>query len=179
MFNRGVHWVRNHFIVGPQDRVNLFEVTIRAVGGLLGAFSLAPEHTILRDKARDLVDACLFAFNTPTSLPMGLVSLHSQQAHEQYGASTIAEVGTLQLEYLTLARLTLNGIYRDKVNGATATIAALGRPLYTQFISPRTGQTTDTTITFGARVDSLYEYVNMHISRYNTHIHHHLTFFFF
>lgn len=47
---------------------NLFETTIRHLGGLLSAYDLSNEHALLR-KAKELGDMLYMAFDTPNGIP--------------------------------------------------------------------------------------------------------------
>lgn len=49
--------------------VSFFETTIRYLGGFLSAYTLSQEKVFL-DKAVELADALLPAFDTPTGIPM-------------------------------------------------------------------------------------------------------------
>jgi mannosyl-oligosaccharide alpha-1,2-mannosidase len=46
-----------------QEDINVFETNIRVVGGLLGAYELSRDSLFL-DKARELVDRLMIAFDT-------------------------------------------------------------------------------------------------------------------
>lgn len=56
------HKVKNN------EPVQLFETVIRYVGGLLSAYDLSHEKVFV-DKAVELVEYLLPAFNTPTGIP--------------------------------------------------------------------------------------------------------------
>ena len=87
------------------------------------------------------------------------------------GASTIAEVATLQLEFRALSRHTGNPVYDALASRVIDYLAAmpeagddtwpadLPRGLYPMFISVESGKFTSQEITLGARADSLYEYL--------------------
>lgn len=58
----------------PQDsELSVFETTIRFVGGLLSCYALTGD-TVFRDKAAEVADALLPAFDTPTGLPYALIN---------------------------------------------------------------------------------------------------------
>ena len=158
-----------------QEDINLFETTIRVLGGLLSSYSLlgsysgadailskVPRQQLL-DKATELADSMMFAFDTPTGLPFGTLGLGSRRKTNPSwsgGASTIAEVGTLQLEWQYLSLLTGKPQYAEKVNKVTEVLDGMEKPLglYPMFVDPSSGSFTSQTITFGARGDSIYEY---------------------
>ena len=149
------------------------QVTIRVLGGLLSAYEATGERALL-SKADELGTQLLFAFYTPTGLPYGTVGLKSKTRYNpkwSRGASTIAEVATLQLEFKALSRHTANPAYdavaqrvADYLRGMPARGAAfwpddLPRGLYPMFISVEDGKFASNDITLGARADSLYEYL--------------------
>lgn len=58
----------------PQDsELSVFETTIRFVGGLLACYALTGD-TVFKDKAVEVADALLPAFETPTGLPHALIN---------------------------------------------------------------------------------------------------------
>lgn len=52
----------------------MFEVNIRFVGGLLTCYALTGD-VMFRDKARQIADKLLPAFQTPTGIPNALVNI--------------------------------------------------------------------------------------------------------
>jgi hypothetical protein len=61
------------------------------------------------EKAIDLADRMLPAFETPSGLPFPVVNLGKREGHHTKdfpGLSSIAEVATLQLEFRYLSHLT-------------------------------------------------------------------------
>lgn len=73
-------------------QVSVFETTIRVLGGLLSAYDLSGDGVFL-NKARELGDRLLGAFDTPSGIPYGHVDLHTQKSDEQWhGSSLLAEV---------------------------------------------------------------------------------------
>jgi len=161
-FDQCVAWITENLKFGKQKEINLFETTIRVLGGLLGAYSLRPEKILLQ-KAVELADAMMFAFDTPTGIPHGTLDLENQKGHNPSwtaGHSTVAEVGSIQMEFRLLSRLTGNPGYRQKVQPSIGWLkkALDHQGLFTQFISPETGRLRPGVITLGARVDSVYEY---------------------
>lgn len=103
-----------------KGQVNLFETTIRVLGGLLSAFHLLGKDSkmaskittdpiIFKDLAIDLADRLYTAFSdSPTAIPYSDVVLSARTAHPAYndgGASSTAEVATLQMEFWYLSQL--------------------------------------------------------------------------
>ena len=94
----------------------LLQVTIRVLGGLLSAYE-ATEHPTLLSKADELGRALFYAFLTPHGLPYGTLNLKTGGRYNptwSRGASTIAEVATLQLEFRVLARHTGRSAYDSR-----------------------------------------------------------------
>lgn len=54
-----------------------FETNARLVGGLLSCFALTGD-VVFRDKAQQLVDKLLPAFESPTGIPYALVNFKTQ-----------------------------------------------------------------------------------------------------
>ena len=104
-----VQWVDASLHFGMQEEINVFEVTIRIVGGLLSAYE-ATGHSPLLHKAEEIGRRMLFAFHTPYGLPYGTIGLRSGKRYNpswSRGASTVAEVASLQLEFRALSRHTV------------------------------------------------------------------------
>jgi len=155
-----LEWIRDDLTFGHQVDINLFETTIRIMGSLLASYHLKGEQIFL-DKAKQLADQMIYAFDSPTGIPYGTLNLQTRTKFNpgwSGGASTVAEVGSIQMEWQYLSRLTNNPIYEQKVDLVITRLKDLNRALYGMFISPDKGHMTSTVITFGARVDSLYEY---------------------
>ena len=153
-------YIADYLQFQEQEEINLFETTIRVMGGLLAAYGLTND-TLFLHKAQDVADGMIIAFDSPTGLPYGTVSLRSRVASNpdwSSGASTMAEVGSIQLEWSYLSEATGEPLYEEKVDTITARIAGLNKALYPQFINVATGACTSSVITLGARVDSIYEY---------------------
>ena len=165
-FDLAVEWVRTGLRFGEQEDVNLFEVTIRVLGGLLSAYELSHERTLL-DAAEQLGTRLLIAFDSPTGLPYGTLGLKSKKKYNPgwcKGASTVAEVATLQLEFRALSRHTANPAFEAAAQRVMAHLRGMRRPaslpagLYPTLISPETGEFASSDVTLGARADSVYEY---------------------
>jgi mannosidase alpha-like ER degradation enhancer 2 len=91
--------------------VQVFEVTIRLLGGLLSAYQADGDREFLR-LATDLADRLLPAFDSPTGMPYRYVNLHTGVTRDP--VSNPAEIGTLMLEFGTLSKLTGNPDYYAK-----------------------------------------------------------------
>jgi mannosidase alpha-like ER degradation enhancer 2 len=81
--------------------VSTFETTIRALGGLVSAYELSGREGLLR-LAVELGDGLLPAFNTKTGIAQPHVTFF--RGGGGAGQTTIAEAGTLQVEFGGLAK---------------------------------------------------------------------------
>ncbi len=91
---------------------NLFETSIRALGGLLSAYQLSGEAVLL-EKAKDLGYRLSGAFQTPSGIPFCDVNLRTGKGKlPVWGAdSSLAEIATIQLEFRELSRRTGNRFF--------------------------------------------------------------------
>ena len=72
-FKEARDWVESKLHFDHSD-VNLFETTIRVLGGLLSSFHLTADNMFL-NKAKDLADKLMGAFDTPSGIPFSDVYL--------------------------------------------------------------------------------------------------------
>ena len=174
-------WITSHLLVDQSEDVNLFETTIRVIGGLLSAYELTgvlmeqPAGRVLRQHSRragllrvaaDLADRLAVAWqHEGAPIPYSTVGLASGKASNPSWepATSTSEVLTLQLEWYKLAELTGNATYAQLASASMAHVLAhppkAGDWLLPMYIHPVTGQWRSTHITWGARVDSAYEYM--------------------
>jgi ER degradation enhancer, mannosidase alpha-like 2 len=138
--------------------VQVFEVTIRLLGGLLSAYEMDGDPRFLR-LAGDLGDRLLPAFRSPTGMPFRYVNLRTGATRDP--VSNPAEVGTLMLEFGTLARLTNRPVYYDTAKRAAEQLFARRSKigLVGSTIDVRTGAWQDGTSHIGGGIDSWYEYL--------------------
>jgi len=143
--------------------VNLFETSIRVLGGLLSSYRLSGDAVFLA-RATDLAQRLLPAFKTRSGIPFSDVNLLTRKARGPAWNpdSSTAEVATLQLEFNQLSHVTGDSRYSEKAMAVSRHISALPKreglvPIY---ISTKDGQFRQySTITLGARGDSYYEYL--------------------
>jgi len=163
-FKRAHDWVKHSLGFNVNRAVSFFETTIRVLGGLLSAYDLSREPAFL-DKAKDLGQRLSAAFDTPTGLPRAEVNLatrHSTNAGWTGGASLIAEVGTVQLEFSYLSRATGDPVFAQKSQRVLDHLDSITKPhtgLYPIYVDPNTGHFANNKITMGAMGDSFYEYL--------------------
>jgi len=165
----------------PDVYVNVFETSIRVLGGLAAAHHLAPggdEELLL--KAAQLAPRLAGAFAaTPTGIPLSDVCLASRRAKApDWGHdSSVSEASTLSLEYVALAaaaadvtegplapyRLPLAAAAAASLKSQRVVVSAAAKHdglVVGKFISPASGTFSPPRLsTLGARVDSYYEYL--------------------
>ncbi len=138
--------------------VKNFEVTIRLLGGLLSGFEMTRDQRLLL-LAAELGTRLLPAFDSPTGMPYMFVNLKTGRTS---GArSNPAEIGTLVLEFGTLARLTNKPIFFDKAKNALVQLfrrrSKIG--LVGEEIDVETGEWLSRASHVGGGIDSFYEYL--------------------
>jgi mannosidase alpha-like ER degradation enhancer 2 len=138
--------------------VQLFEVTIRLLGGLLSAYQMDGDPGFLR-LAGDLGNRLLPAFDSPTGMPFRYVNLKTGETRDP--VSNPAEIGTLMLEFGTLSKLTGNPVFYDKAKRAVMELyrRRSGIGLVGSTIDVRSGEWQDSLSHVGGGIDSYYEYL--------------------
>ncbi|GAA6000206.1 hypothetical protein JCM10207_007905 [Rhodosporidiobolus poonsookiae] len=163
-YKRARDWVET-LSFDLDDKFHTFEITIRVLGGLLSAYHLSGEtDKMLLDKAVDLAERLLPAFETPSGLPMSFVNLAKRTGipdADNHGYTSVAEAGTLQLEFKYLSELTGNPVYWDKVKKVMDVIRDQPSKdgLVPIFMNAQTAQFVLSDIRLGSRGDSYYEYL--------------------
>lgn len=147
--------------------LNLFETTIRHLGGLLSAYDLSLEPALLK-KAKELGDMLYLAFDTPNGLPSFWLDFRKAKTGHQVAGTNdpSASPGSLSLEFLRLAQLTGEKKYYEAVGGGVMgffeeTQAESRLPgMWPKLINFREGKVDEEAgFTVGALADSLYEYL--------------------
>ena len=170
-------WIKDDLNYDQDHDVSTFETTIRMLGGLLSAHYLsttfsdrfAPVSDGLSDdlyieKATDLADRLLGAFETRSGVPLASVNLHTSQgipSHADGGASSTAEATSVQLELKYLAKLTGEDHYWDKAEKVMEVIDKQHPTdgLVPIFMYADMGAFRGNNIRLGSRGDSYYEYL--------------------
>lgn len=167
------------------DTLNVFETTIRYLGGLLSAYDLSKgKHPTLFGKAVELGDMLYKAFDTPNRMPMArwdwkkyvrtytLVPKRRlpkfsglNEAQEAPAQILSAELGSLSLEFTRLSQLTGDSKYYDAVQRITDQLERQQNNTWLPGLWPvmldakSMDFTTGRAFTFGGMADSLYEYL--------------------
>ena len=173
-------WISTSLTWEQDQDVNTFETTIRMLGGLLSAHYLSttypdmaplveddpgqPGDDLYIEKAKDLADRLISAFDTESGVPFASVNLGKMvgiPSHADGGASSTAEATTLQLEFKYLAKLTGEKMYWDRVEKVMQVVDdnAARDGLVPIYIQPRTGKFSGNNVRLGSRGDSYYEYL--------------------
>ncbi|KAL1839831.1 hypothetical protein VTK73DRAFT_3909 [Phialemonium thermophilum] len=140
-------WLSKSLTWDQNQDVNTFETTIRMLGGLLSAHYLsneypqlaaladddegAPGEDLYLEKAKDLADRLLAAFDSPSGVPYASVNLGKMEglpSHADDGASSTAETTTLQLEFKYMAKLTGERLFWDKAEKVMQVVDDNGMP---------------------------------------------------
>ncbi len=138
--------------------VQVFEVTIRLLGGLLSAYQMDGDPKFLA-LATDLADRLLPAFGSPTGMPFRFVNLRTGVTEGP--VSNPAEIGTLMLEFGTLSKLTGKPVYYDTAKRAVVALydRRSSPGLVGSRIDVRTGEWRSTSSHVSGGIDSYYEYL--------------------
>lgn len=139
--------------------VQVFEVTIRLLGGLITAYEMDGDPKFLQ-LATDLADRLLPAFNSTTGMPYRYV--HLQTGATRDSINNPAEIGTLLLEFGQLAKHTGNQYYYDVAKNAIMQVydrrSKIG--LVGERINIHTGEWVSTRSHISGYIDSYYEYLH-------------------
>ncbi|KAF2105257.1 mannosyl-oligosaccharide 1,2-alpha-mannosidase [Lophiotrema nucula] len=168
-------WIATTLSWDKDQDVNTFETTIRMLGGLLSAHYLqetlpgmkpenANEEDLYLEKATDLADRLMGAYESPSGVPWASVVLSTgkgEASHADGGASSTAEATTLQLEMKYLAYLTGEENYWTKAEKVMQVVDDNGARdgLVPIFIYADRGDFRGSEIRLGSRGDSYYEYL--------------------
>ncbi|KAF1952451.1 alpha-mannosidase IC [Byssothecium circinans] len=154
----------------PQNgELNMFEITIRYLGGLLSAYDLTEckDYRIL-EKAIELGDMIYASFDTPNRMPITrwnaewAASGVPQSSAEQ---GIIAELASFSMEFTRLSQLTGDMRYYDAVTRITDVLDTQQNSTKLPGLWPvnidvqHTDLTKDTLFSLGAMADSAYEYL--------------------
>ncbi|KAF4452709.1 hypothetical protein F53441_4516 [Fusarium austroafricanum] len=153
-----------------EGAVNLFETTIRHLGGLLSAYELSGEPVLLR-KAIELGEMLYVAFDTPNRLPGFWLNFNDARNGKQVAGvhDPSASPGSLVMEFTKLSQLTRDPKFYDATDRVTQFLIKAQNKTRLPGMWPvsldfQNEQANDNTFSLGALADSLYEYLpKMHI----------------
>ena len=117
------------FTTSPRSDIPVFETTIRYLGGLLAAYDVSGGiYKNLLEKAVELADILMGAFDTPNRMPILFYRwkpTFASQPHRASQRSNLAELGSLSMEFTRLAQLTKDPRYYDAVARVTNALSEL------------------------------------------------------
>lgn len=155
------------FSTTDEEHLNVFETTIRYLGGFLGAYDISGQaYFMLLKKAVEVADFLYGAFDTPNRMPVTRWRWKEyKNGDQEAGESTlIAELGSLTLEFTRLSQLTNDYKYFDAIQrisdvlaGAQSTTQIPG--LWPVVANAKMTTFQDTVFTLGGMADSMYEYL--------------------
>lgn len=145
-----------HFNI-DQD-VQVFEVTIRLLGGLIAAFELDGNPKFL-SLADDLGNRLMPCFNSSTGMPYRFVNLVTGAVSDS--VNNPAEIGTLMLEFGKLSKLTGKPKYYHAAKIALLAVynSRSDIDLVGETINVNTGKWMRASSHVSAYIDSYYEYL--------------------
>ena len=138
--------------------VQLFEINIRLLGGLLSAYELDGDKRFLI-LAEDLCKRLLPAFKTKTGMPYRYVNLKTGALRDSL--NNPAEIGTCLLEFCRLTQLTGDSTYHKTAMKAVMEIykRRSSIDLVGTIINVTNGEWVKPECQIGARLDSYFEYL--------------------
>ena len=168
-FEKCVEVVRNiDFTTNEDEIINVFETTIRYLGGLLAAYDLSDrKYAILKTKAVELGNILYTAFDTPNRMPMTRWTWRKSAigAGVEAGESTlIAELGSLNLEFTRLSQVTGDPKYFDAVQRISNELARVQHNsslpgMWPVVVNAKTMDVSYNHFTLSGMADSTFEYL--------------------
>lgn len=184
------NWIHNSLRYNQNHDVSTFETTIRMLGGLLSAHYLStaypdlapisdddagsPGEDLYIEKATDLADRLLGAFDSKSGIPYASINLNTSlgiPSHADNGASSTAEATSVQLEFKYLAKLTGEAEYWRLVENVMRIVddQKMEDGLLPIYIFPDTGHFSGKNIRLGSRGDSYYGVLNISLLKIPSH----------
>ncbi|RYP27966.1 hypothetical protein DL767_007431 [Monosporascus sp. MG133] len=157
------------FTTTATQLINVFETTIRYLGGFLAAYELSEkQYPSLLRKAVEVADLIMCAFDTPNHAPITRWDWRAYTAGEAQIAShstLVSEIGSLSLELSKLSQLTGDMQYHDAAQRISDQFEKGQRKTYLPgmwpvFVDPSKSpmEFPGNSFTLGGMSDSLYEY---------------------
>ena len=148
--------------------VNVFETTIRYMGGFLGAYDISGgKYPKLLEKALEVGNLVYGCFDTPNRMPATRWKWQDPLLgiKQQAGESTlIAELGSLTLEFTRLSQLTGDPKFYDAIQRITNVLQKAQPNISLPGLWPTSSNARNLTFdetdyTLGGMADSTYEYL--------------------
>ena len=160
-FDRAAAWALERDYATTLRDCNLFETNIRIVGGLLSAGALSGRSSFF-DQAARIARLMLPSFATASGVPCNSFPV----AAPGCGSANLAEVGTLQMEFVYLTHVTGDAVFATAAERVIRSLAlARNRSgcdltgLYASGISVQDGSASGCSASVGGGNDSFYEYL--------------------
>ncbi|KAK6072844.1 glycosyl hydrolase family 47 [Seiridium cupressi] len=155
-----INWVTN------ETAINIFETTIRHMGGLLSAYDLSKERALLQ-KAMEVGDMLYAGFDTPNRMPPFWLDFEeAKDGTLQPGThDPSASVTSSGLEFTRLAQLTGEDKYYDAIDRVARFLQRTQNDtrlpgMWPTFLNMEFEDVSlESDFTLGALADSLYEYL--------------------
>ncbi len=140
------------------NEVQVFEITIRLLGGLITAYELDGDQKFLA-LAKDLGNRLMPAFHSKTGMPYRYVHLQTGKIRDSI--NNPAEIGTLMMEFGKLSKITGDKKYYDAAKRGMmyVYINRSTLDLVGEQIDVETGKWVNARSHIGAYIDSYYEYL--------------------
>ncbi|ROW13215.1 hypothetical protein VPNG_04880 [Cytospora leucostoma] len=155
------------FTKSQLEQINVFETTIRYLGGFLAAYDLSGDARLLR-KAVEVGEMLYKAFDTPNRMPITRWDVNAAARGERQVAPEgilVAEIGSLTLEFTRLSILTGDPKWFDAVQRITDILRKQQMTTPLAGLWPLVVNAKDevfnvgSAFTLGAMADSVYEYL--------------------
>ncbi|MEO7524285.1 MAG: glycoside hydrolase family 47 protein [Ferruginibacter sp.] len=146
------------FSSNVDNEVQVFEVTIRLLAGLITAYELDGDSLFLV-KATELANRMMPAFNTPTGMPYRYVHLQTGMVRDS--ANNPAEIGSLMMEFGQLSKLTGDRKYYAAAKNAVMQVYSRRSKIdmVGEKINVNTGEWISKESHISGYIDSYYEYL--------------------
>jgi mannosyl-oligosaccharide alpha-1,2-mannosidase len=154
------------FSTSTEGTVNIFETTIRYLGGFIAAYDLTGDDVLLK-KAVEVGEMLLVAFDTPNHMPWCRWEWEKAargEAQEASAGTLVSELGSLTVEFTRLSQITHDMRWYDAVARITDLFAAQQDTTHLSGMWPVSINARDmilnedTWFTLGGMSDSTYEY---------------------
>ncbi len=144
--------------------LNVFETTIRYLGGFLGAYDVSDgKYPVLLQKATEVGEMLYGAFDTPNRMP--IIRWQKTGVEVASGNSVVAELGSLSMEFTRLSQLTGDPKFYDAVQRITDEFDKQQNETRLPGMWPirvnarEVSFREDNTFALGSLSDSMYEYL--------------------
>ncbi|KAI5253378.1 seven-hairpin glycosidase [Aureobasidium subglaciale] len=155
------------FASTSQEEINVFETTIRYMGGFLSAYDLSADERLLV-KAKELGEMLLHAFDTPNHMPITRWRVMDARRGAPQTAdpvTLVAEIGSLVMEFTRLSQITGDPRWFDATHRVMKLFEEQQSKTHVPGMWPILVNARDMdltwhdTFTLGAMSDSAYEYL--------------------